>query len=401
MSLRLLPVAVFNLGGEMSYVLDERLIAQGIPADRASQVRVQIVKAMFHPKFMDEIFRCQEMYTLQKLYSVFERICHASIMRLNASSMSKLFDLMVMSFKHQVVLCTHARELLGITLNHLDGIEQMVSFAPDVAAIVQKAQRRFVQAYGSNTHGQLAMIRQAAMSLLQDKHTKVSLFLQRGIQDNSGRFCLPLSGPVPPGSQPPGQICRFDITGQQSSQVFSVGSYAPAGLPGSLAETGNRGTDLGKNLFRKSIAATIPAGPGTKNVGSTPAATPKSSAKSSSAPPPAGDRTNSYSTAENAVHGLDFLSQMVGVDSLPEGDVFKMNLFGDDDDATGNLYASSEPSKIQGPKANKITIEAQGGTQHSEALSQIMGEMDLGGASTEDASAVDADDNPFDLLDTI
>ena len=34
---------------------------------------------------------------------IFEKIAHSSIMRLNKNSMDKLFDLMIMAFKYQII----------------------------------------------------------------------------------------------------------------------------------------------------------------------------------------------------------------------------------------------------------------------------------------------------------
>jgi len=55
---------------------------------------------MLAPKFVEELFRPQPMYTLQNTREIFERLAHSSIMKLNATSMQKLFDLMLMGFKY-------------------------------------------------------------------------------------------------------------------------------------------------------------------------------------------------------------------------------------------------------------------------------------------------------------
>lgn len=53
-----------------------------------------IVKTMFSSKFMEELFKPQEMYTGPSTKQVFDRLAHSSIMRLNSSSMDKvdIFD---------------------------------------------------------------------------------------------------------------------------------------------------------------------------------------------------------------------------------------------------------------------------------------------------------------------
>lgn len=45
---------------------------------------------MFNKKFMDELFKPQELYSKKALRTVFDRLAHASIMRLNAASMDKV-----------------------------------------------------------------------------------------------------------------------------------------------------------------------------------------------------------------------------------------------------------------------------------------------------------------------
>ena len=119
---------------------------------------------MYNKRFIDEIFKSQELHSKKAMRTVFDRLAHASIMRLNAASMDKvgspslihslyalfsrewhlhdteyfhkvlyicdvmfqLYDLMTMAVKYQVCLIPRPRDLLLITLNHLDGLRAMV-----------------------------------------------------------------------------------------------------------------------------------------------------------------------------------------------------------------------------------------------------------------------------------
>jgi hypothetical protein len=115
MSLLGMPLTVINLGGEMMYILEQRLIAQNIPQvyvvcmkmsfvhlcqcvtthgrehaqDKAVKVITDIVRTMFNPKFVDELFKPQELYSSTSTRQIFDRIAHSSIMRLSESSMDK------------------------------------------------------------------------------------------------------------------------------------------------------------------------------------------------------------------------------------------------------------------------------------------------------------------------
>ena len=86
-----------------------------------------IVSNMFSERFLEEIFRPQEICSRKALRTIFERLAHTSIMRLNESSMDKLFDLMTMAVKYQISLISHPREIIIVTLNHLDSILPFVA----------------------------------------------------------------------------------------------------------------------------------------------------------------------------------------------------------------------------------------------------------------------------------
>lgn len=45
---------------------------------------------MFNKKFMEELFKPQELYSKKALRTVYDRLAHASIMRLNQASMDKV-----------------------------------------------------------------------------------------------------------------------------------------------------------------------------------------------------------------------------------------------------------------------------------------------------------------------
>jgi hypothetical protein len=50
----------------------------------------EIVSAMFHGKFVEEICRPQELYPKKAVKHIFEKLAHSSIMRLNEASMDKV-----------------------------------------------------------------------------------------------------------------------------------------------------------------------------------------------------------------------------------------------------------------------------------------------------------------------
>lgn len=99
MSLKTLPLLYLNMGGEMVYILDQRLKAQNVKKEKSTKVLADIVGTMVNSKFMEELFKPQELCSKKAMRTLFDKLAHASIMRLNQTSMDKLFDLMTMAVK--------------------------------------------------------------------------------------------------------------------------------------------------------------------------------------------------------------------------------------------------------------------------------------------------------------
>lgn len=85
MSLLAMPLIVVNLGAEMVYILDQRLKAQCIAEDKSHMVLNDVVRTWFDNKFIEELFKPQQLYSLTATRQIFERLAHSSIMRLNQS----------------------------------------------------------------------------------------------------------------------------------------------------------------------------------------------------------------------------------------------------------------------------------------------------------------------------
>lgn len=110
------PYLIINLGGEMVYILDQRLRSQNVSPEKSQKVLQDIIKEMFSDKYVTEVFKPQHMYTLIETRQIFVKLAHSSIMRLNESSMQKLFDLMLMGFKLQTVQSCYPEEIYHVTI---------------------------------------------------------------------------------------------------------------------------------------------------------------------------------------------------------------------------------------------------------------------------------------------
>uniref|UniRef100_A0A8D1NIW8 Protein OSCP1 n=1 Tax=Sus scrofa TaxID=9823 RepID=A0A8D1NIW8_PIG len=343
MSLRTLPLLFLNLGGEMLYILDHRLRAQNIPGDKARKVLNDIISTMFNRKFIEELFKPQELYSKKALRTVYDRLAHASIMRLNQASMDKLYDLMTMAFKYQVLLCPRPKDVLLVTFNHLDAIKGFIQDSPTILHQVDETFRQL---------------------------TEVSIFLKDKVQNSNGRFVLPVSGPVPWGTEVPGLIRMFNHKGEEvrKAEFKHGGSYVAAPKEGSFELYGDRVLKLGTNMYSVNRPVETHMSGASKN---------------------AAARTQEY-TAPNplAKEELNLLARLMGGMEIkkpcgPESG-FRLNLFTTDEEE--EQAALSRPEELS---YEVINIQATQDQQRNEELARIMGEFEITDPPSRSASKGD------------
>jgi hypothetical protein len=242
-----MPLIVINMGGEMVYILNQRLQAQSVQDEKSKKVLQDVMKAMYSPLFIQELFKPQEMYTSASTKQIFEKLAHSSIMRLNKSSMDKLYDLMTMGFKRQIVTCPSPQHYLMVTLNHLESLKKLVD-NPQVHELIQEAIKKTITTYSTLTSGQWMVLKQCLMRYLQDKKVKVSLFLQQNLQASEGTLILKNEGNLPYGTEKPGYIRVLEGGSVVNTRTFELdfgGNY------GTCDEPIDTGCVLGLNMYNK------------------------------------------------------------------------------------------------------------------------------------------------------
>ncbi|XP_068603414.1 protein OSCP1a [Brachionichthys hirsutus] len=262
MSMRTLPLVFINLGGEMLYILDQRLKARQHTTEDDSdkgvwsendrkRVMTDIIGTMFSKPFMDELLKPQQLYSHRTMKTVLTRLAHASVVRLNLASMDRLYELIIMAFKYQVFLCPRPKDLLLISYNHMDTIRAFVADTPAVGNQVDETQRRIIDVYSSLSEGEFQLLRQTLLIFFQDMHVRVSLFLKSHAQNPNGRFAMATSGPVPHGTDVPGLIRTFDSKGREvRRRVFPTeGHYTSPIREGCFDLHGDRVIRLGLNMY--------------------------------------------------------------------------------------------------------------------------------------------------------
>jgi hypothetical protein len=401
-----MPLVIINLGGEMVYILEQRLKAQNISAEKSERVLSEVVRAMFSPALMQELFRPQPVYTCSATREVFDRLAHSSIMRLNASSMDKLYDLMTMGFKQQFVRCSQAADLLHVTLNHIEQLRAMVANTAPALELLAAVSASFLRTFGTLRAGELLAVRQQVGRFLQDRRVKVSLFLQNNTQNMNATFRLDTATPC--SSSPhaagaaaaaacerPGVVRYFNRDGRATREVAFHSELTERAGRADEAGAAQQMLVLGCNVY--SIDAEHAAATGAKARQTLETA---AQAKDDGGGG-AGGTTGAKSTATAE---LNLLAKLMGT-AAEERDAkpFKLNLFGDDDDDDGGYAAASSGGGVP-------TIHLDVG-QHKSAAG-MLAEMKFddehdddaapGGGAAERKRAhdeYDDDDDDDDLLD--
>ncbi len=67
-----LPFLILNMGGEMIYILDQRLRAQNIAPDKSQRVLLDVIRNLYAERLQEDLFRPQPLYSLTSARQFFE-----------------------------------------------------------------------------------------------------------------------------------------------------------------------------------------------------------------------------------------------------------------------------------------------------------------------------------------
>lgn len=420
MSFFTMPIIVLNMGGEMTYILNQRLQAQSVQDEKARKVLLDVARAMFSPVFIDELFKPQEMYSQSSTKQIFEKLAHSSIMRLNKSSMDKLYDLMTMGFKYQIISCNSPQQYLQVTLNHLESMKLLVG-NEEAKETIQRAIDKSVALYTTLNNGQLILLKQSLFRFFQGKKIKVSLFLQQSLQNVDGSLVLSHVGELPYGTELPGMARYYE--GASVAKSIQFDSVVKIGCT-EVTDVINVAMRLGLNMYAKdgtSAAALPPAQ--AKALQESQAAALKaltSSAKHTSDELGLSGKYRQGITASSAKAELTMLADLLGgvggsslgakgapdMADAKESKPFKINLFPDrsglfrPSDAKGE-DGMSDFMDADGKESEQIIMIEIDGTADSKTFDGYMDDLNLKdegeGAKAGSKGAPDDDDDD-DLL---
>uniref|UniRef100_A0AC35UDH8 DH domain-containing protein n=1 Tax=Rhabditophanes sp. KR3021 TaxID=114890 RepID=A0AC35UDH8_9BILA len=244
--------------GEMIYILQQRLEKLEVNADLANEVLNKIIGSAFYPRMFEEIMKQREIYARPVMQMLFEKLAHSSTMRINAGSMEKLYELMLIHHKCQIYNSIEGKHLLLISLNHLDELKKCVTDDDKIISDICNAYSALMTEFGDLLNYEFHMIKSGVLSYLTNDSKKMMMLIALKRQNEDGSFILfkPDSMvTLPVGGSCPGSIKYYDGAKICKTTIFEVPFvYEPSlnsGIFSMDCEIGKRGTDLGVNMYKK------------------------------------------------------------------------------------------------------------------------------------------------------
>ncbi|CAJ0580756.1 unnamed protein product, partial [Mesorhabditis spiculigera] len=258
MSQRCVPILLLNMGSEMIYILEQRLkTLQNVGMEKSNKVLQDITFTMLNAKFLDELFKAQDLHSRKTMRHFFEKLAHSSIMRLNESSMDKLYDLITMTVKYQIQTIAMPEQVLTVTINHLDGLRDLMPNDKELMPLLDNAHAMLMSTYRNCHPWEFQMIRCCLLTFFQETRVKVSILLREKKQLESGHFVLNTSGDgqidIAKDTEPPGTIRYYEngamvrVTRFPAPDNYNV---LPEKENYTLGEMASRSTLLGLNMYR-------------------------------------------------------------------------------------------------------------------------------------------------------
>ncbi|KAI4457245.1 oxidored-nitro domain-containing protein [Holotrichia oblita] len=171
----------------MVYVVAQRLNAQDVPLDRSAFVLNQIISILISKELISDMMTLpQAVHSQERMKQTIGDIAQSSIMRLDAISMDKLWDLVTMVYKWQVTL---GPDVLKITRRHVSELEDYISNG-EVLLQLRRVQN-IVDNFGVLLDGhELSRLKVDILDWLSESanNVKVSLLLKMGLQNVDGTF---------------------------------------------------------------------------------------------------------------------------------------------------------------------------------------------------------------------
>jgi hypothetical protein len=164
--------------------------------------------------------------------------------------MNKLFELMLMTLKLQILRTRYPEEIYQIVINHFYGvIEIMKMIDPNDTELIdmlKNAMNNFMNIYGKLNPYDYIILKSVILRFLQGKNVKVSIFIQEHLQDTSSILYLPMNEISPPFVGKLGVVKNIS-KGNEENFDLKLNNCFKENQNNNRME--NFTTDLGKNMF--------------------------------------------------------------------------------------------------------------------------------------------------------
>ncbi|CAD8201995.1 unnamed protein product [Paramecium octaurelia] len=213
---------LLNLCGDVLYIIEQRLRAQGIDKEKGLTVLNDLaIKIYTHPN-IQKMFTPSKTLSNNEIFQQIDQVVHCSIMKLNEDSLSKLFDLVIMTLKSYLMKSNSPYEIYLCTLRHFDVIQDIGINDQAIQAVLQ-CKQTFIDKYSKLSSFDYLMIRGEIMKLLGGKFTRVQMFLNDKSQNQDGTFQQKNYGLSGYGVEQPGLIKMVKIP-EKYNVVLAVSS---------------------------------------------------------------------------------------------------------------------------------------------------------------------------------
>ena len=245
-----MPIIINCLGGEMLYILCSRLKAQSISKEKSIRVIKDIGNLLYNNKFQNDLYIHKKPNRHQEVKSIFEALAHSSIMRLNSTSMNKLFELMLMTLKLQILRTRYPEEIFQVVINHFICVKDIIKMVDlndfNLINQVDYSMDKFIDVYNKLNPYDYIILKSVVLRFLQGKNVKVSIFIQENLQDSNSIIYLPMNEISPPFIKELG-IIKNHI--KETEEKFDLKLNKCYSINKNNDRMGNFSTDFGKNMF--------------------------------------------------------------------------------------------------------------------------------------------------------
>jgi len=200
------------------------------------------IHATFNPALLSSVFQVQKLYSFESLRKLVFAMVQAPSLRINEENFDKLFLIICMTIKCQLVRCRNRNDFHTYCENQLNDLLDIAADLPDPEStdvLVESVRSRLFQFYDTLSNGGFSRIRYAVLNLFRMFQVPVSVLIEDGYQASNGIMLAPTSGP---SLELLGSAVVYNVNGQEARRYE---------LPIAGKRIEDRELELGRNRFSR------------------------------------------------------------------------------------------------------------------------------------------------------